>query len=254
MLSCGKAASSKLPYVEPQILACDSHTSRKSAPFRARAKFEPLCGPLQPAIRFLRVLLPASPTASPMAPRRRKPFQRDATGHLPFWLEPFSSFGSPRLTRIPTTVHLCCAYGTCLASTPHGCWQRRPLPRRRGESSFDKYIVPGASDPTVTHCACPGRQPLVAQRVKVQPPTFRLLNVTRQRGALPSTTLPGNVRRTATRVALETVSKPFSENVPDANCSAKHRVLAIGERVTITQCKTGRETVRCRVHGQTSVP
>ena len=62
-LNCNKAVSSKLPYVGPQILARDSHTSRKSAPFRVRAKSEPLCGPLQPAVRFLRVLLPAPPTA-----------------------------------------------------------------------------------------------------------------------------------------------------------------------------------------------
>jgi len=38
-LNCGEAVSSKLPYAEPQILARDSHTSRKSAPFRVRAKF-----------------------------------------------------------------------------------------------------------------------------------------------------------------------------------------------------------------------
>jgi len=63
-LNCNKAASSKLPYGEPQILACDSHTSRKSAPFQAGAKPEPLCMPLQHAVRFLRVLLPAPPTAS----------------------------------------------------------------------------------------------------------------------------------------------------------------------------------------------
>jgi len=62
--NCNEAVSSKLPYVGPQILAHDSHTSRKSAPFRVRAKSEPLCEPLQPAVRFLRVLLPAPPPAS----------------------------------------------------------------------------------------------------------------------------------------------------------------------------------------------
>jgi hypothetical protein len=61
-LNRNEAASLKLPSLELQILACDSHTSRKSAPFRVRAKFEPLCKPLQHAIRFLRVLLPAPPT------------------------------------------------------------------------------------------------------------------------------------------------------------------------------------------------
>jgi hypothetical protein len=40
-LNCNEAVSHKLPCVEPQIRACDSHTSRKSAPFRAGAKFEP---------------------------------------------------------------------------------------------------------------------------------------------------------------------------------------------------------------------
>ena len=62
-LNCNEAVSSKLPCVGLQIHAHDSHTSRKSAPFRVRAKFEPLCKPLQPAIRFFRVLLPAPPTA-----------------------------------------------------------------------------------------------------------------------------------------------------------------------------------------------
>ncbi len=65
-LNCRKTTtvSSKLPHVGPQILARDSHTSRKSAPFQVRAKFELLSGQLQSGIRFLRVLLPASPTAS----------------------------------------------------------------------------------------------------------------------------------------------------------------------------------------------
>jgi hypothetical protein len=64
-LNCNEAVSSKLPYVEPQTQAHDSHTSRKSAPFQVGAKVEPLYKPLQPAIRFLRVLLPASPKGLP---------------------------------------------------------------------------------------------------------------------------------------------------------------------------------------------
>src|SRR5260370_4534714 len=52
------------------MLACDNCTTRKSAPFQVRANFEPLCNPLQAAVRFLRVLMPAPSTAS-------------LTGHLP---------------------------------------------------------------------------------------------------------------------------------------------------------------------------
>jgi hypothetical protein len=55
--------SLKLPSIESRTRACDSCTTRKSAPFRVRAKFEPLCKPLQLAVRFLRILLPAPPTA-----------------------------------------------------------------------------------------------------------------------------------------------------------------------------------------------
>ena len=64
-LNCNEAVSSKLPCVGLQIQAHDSHTSRKFAPFRVRAKSEPLCEPLQPAVRFLRVLLPAPTNSAP---------------------------------------------------------------------------------------------------------------------------------------------------------------------------------------------
>jgi hypothetical protein len=57
-------ASLKLLLVGPPILACDSYTKRKSAPFRVGANLEPLYGPLQTVIRFLRLLIPARPTAS----------------------------------------------------------------------------------------------------------------------------------------------------------------------------------------------
>src|SRR6185369_16903662 len=91
-LSCNKAASSKLPYVKPQIMAHDSHTSRKSAPFQAGAKFEPLCTPLQHAIRFLRVLLPAPSTASLAGhlPLTRCPGSaaRDRAYHVPVSADP----------------------------------------------------------------------------------------------------------------------------------------------------------------------
>jgi len=95
-LNCSKAASSKLPYVEPQIMARDSHTSRKSAPFQAGAKLEPLCTPLQYAIRFLRVLLPA-PSAASLA------------GHLP-------------LTRCPESVATDRAYHVPVSADPAATW------------------------------------------------------------------------------------------------------------------------------------
>jgi len=95
------------------------------------------------------------------------------------------------------TVHLRCACGTCLAPTPHGCWQCRFPPCRQGEPSSEGCFVPGASNPIVANRARPDRQLLVVQQV-----TFRKIpNVTRQERALPSTTLPIYVRRTALRVA-----------------------------------------------------
>jgi len=75
------------------------------------------------------------------------PFQRDATGHLPFWSEPFSSFGSSRLTRIASTVHVGCACGICLAPTPRGCWQCRLLPGHPGESPVRRVRCPRSSEP-----------------------------------------------------------------------------------------------------------
>ena len=46
------------------MLACDSRTTRKWAPFQVGANLEPLYEPLQIVIRLLRVLIPAPPTAS----------------------------------------------------------------------------------------------------------------------------------------------------------------------------------------------
>jgi hypothetical protein len=96
-----------------------------------------------------------------------------------------------------TAVHIRYACGTCLAPTPHGCWQCRFLPCRHGEPSTEGYVVSEASHPIVTNRARPDRQLLVVQQV-----TFRQIpNVTRQDKALPSITSPFYVRRTATRVA-----------------------------------------------------
>jgi hypothetical protein len=49
--------------MRPQVRVCDSCTTRKSAPFQVGANLEPLSERLQPGIRLLRVLMPASPTA-----------------------------------------------------------------------------------------------------------------------------------------------------------------------------------------------
>jgi hypothetical protein len=63
-LNRGLPVSLKLPRVESQMRACDNCTTRKSASFQIRAKLEPLCNPLQAALRFFRVLIPTCPTAS----------------------------------------------------------------------------------------------------------------------------------------------------------------------------------------------
>jgi hypothetical protein len=57
-------ATHKLPRIESQIRACDSCTTRKSAPFQVGANLEPLYRPLQATVRFLRILIPACLTAS----------------------------------------------------------------------------------------------------------------------------------------------------------------------------------------------
>jgi len=95
-----------------------------------------------------------------------------------------------------STVHICCACGTCLASTPPCGLQRRHTPSPV-VTSFDEYFVPGASHLTVTSHARPGRQLLVVQQV------------TAQRAARDKTEtsfaiyyMPLDARRTATRVAL----------------------------------------------------
>lgn len=144
---------------------------RKSAPFQAGANLEPLCRPLQAAVRFFRTPIPAPPTARltaclpsirytemkarnrayhvpfhadphprgsirlapacfPMAPRRRAPTCQESNLPFTFWFKPDSSFGLFVFTEIQTAIHLCCAYGTCLAFTPHRRLQCRSLRRR----------------------------------------------------------------------------------------------------------------------------
>lgn len=114
-LNCNTAVSSKLPYIEPQIRACDSRTTRKSALFRAGAKFEPLSAPLQSGIRFFRVLLPASPTASLAGrlPRIRcsEPLAENRAYHVPILADPTVP-GSIRLASVysPAALTTTCSF------------------------------------------------------------------------------------------------------------------------------------------------
>jgi hypothetical protein len=94
-----------------------------------------------------------------------------------------------------TTVHICYACGTCLASTPHCGLQRRHSPSPVMTSFDETLSLELRTRPLpVTHvqegnCRSYGRSRHGNPRV------------TRQKQTLPSTTLPIYVRRTATRVA-----------------------------------------------------
>jgi hypothetical protein len=68
--------------------ACDSCTTRKSARFQVRANLEPLCSPLQAALRFFRILMPA-PSSVSLAGRlprfiTAKPWRRIGFTTFPF--------------------------------------------------------------------------------------------------------------------------------------------------------------------------
>jgi hypothetical protein len=227
-LNCHPAASSKLPYVEPQILVRDSHTSRKSAPFQAEAKVEPLCTPLQHAIRFLRVLLPAPSTASlaghlPLT-RCPEPVARDRAYHVPVSADPATTWACPVSTCLspvalwrrafnheehnrPPTFWLepVSSFGSsfltrfnsssltlCIRNLPRPHTARllavSDLPRHREGLASAGYFVPGASHSIVANRACPGRQLLVAQQVAASTAMLRRSSATRQKRALPPTT------------------------------------------------------------------
>jgi len=130
-----------------------------------------------------------------------------------FGQSPCSSLSSFDLTRIPSTVHLRCACGTCLAPTPRGCWQCRLLPCRQGEPSSEGYFVPGASNPIVTSRARPGRQLLVVQQVTASTSAIPVVECDKARKSFAIYYMSHNVRLTATRVAL----------TPDRYQSSMHR-------------------------------
>lgn len=100
------------------------------------------------------------------------------------------------LLRGLSTVHICCACGTCLASTPLCGLQRRHTPSP-AVTSFDEYFVPGASHLTVTSHARPSRQLLVVQQV-----TARRAARDKAETSFAIYYIPLDARRTATRVAL----------------------------------------------------
>ena len=115
---------------------------------------QPLSGPLQPGLRFLRRPLPAQSTAfltvrlpaslrrqpyrlttfpachttdlgsaySPAVRRRRSPNLQRAIRPHTFWLMPISSFGTALLTRFISSS-LALTVSASLAPQPHCCWE-----------------------------------------------------------------------------------------------------------------------------------
>jgi len=123
-----KTASFKLPFVEPQMNTCDNCTTRKSAPFQARANLEPLCGPLQATIRFFRVLVPAPSTASlashlPPRPKQQGTVARSRVFHVPILTDPYAppSSDSTLLCHRPlrTVRETFASYGSSPAEISH---------------------------------------------------------------------------------------------------------------------------------------
>jgi hypothetical protein len=154
---------------------CDNCTIRKSAPFQAGANLEPLCSPLQAAVRFFRVLIPTCPTAclathlrhaKPLAWADNWAYHVPAPADPIFWVYPVSAclFPGSTLTTCPLLldgqpatnllVRACqplwpnpddevyrqftsvAHTELALHLTPHGGWQRRFPPCHRGESSI----------------------------------------------------------------------------------------------------------------------
>jgi hypothetical protein len=84
--------------------------------------------------------------------------------------------------------------------TPHGGWQYRFIPRRRGEPSVERHVVSEASYPAVTSYACPDRQLLVVQQVAALQ-SFPIAAYDKTRTSFTVNYLPPDARLTATRVA-----------------------------------------------------
>lgn len=108
--------------------------------------------------------------------------EEQPAAHL-FWSGPVSRFGPFSITRFIDSSHLLRMRNlpSLHAALRLAASHMFPSPEW---ASFEKYVVPGASDLTVTSRACPGRQLLVVQQVTVR----ALPHVTRQERALPPTT------------------------------------------------------------------
>jgi len=95
---------------------------------------------------------------------RRAPILQGSNRLHTFLVRPISRFGLSLVTRFIDSSHplrmrnLPSLHAALRLAAP-------PFLSSPRRTSFEKYIVPGASDPTVTHRACPGRQLLVAQQV-----------------------------------------------------------------------------------------
>lgn len=158
--------------------------------------FKPVSAPLQSGIRFLRLPLPASPSAfltvgllvfqqrygltlfrvgdtgglgpafSPVAVTSAiSDLQAEIPGHVPFWLEPISAFGSPKLT---TFISGSLSLAIPPSLSPLGACARAGLLSPRGFGfpfTGGVPFVPGASHEAITRLARPGRLLLAEQQV-----------------------------------------------------------------------------------------
>jgi hypothetical protein len=211
------------------MLACDSCTTRKWAPFQVGANLEPLYEPLQLVIRLLRVLIPAPPTVSlaghlpwfdtlkqggerlttfpvlpthlnngmpvrlasaytPMALRRRAHTEKKGNRPSTFWLEPTAAWAHRELRGFHRQF-------TCVVHAEFAWPSHRTAANSVNSSLVAK--MSRLSRSTLSPRLHTRRSPIAHARVgncwsysrsRLQPPMFRLLNVTRQERALPSTT------------------------------------------------------------------
>jgi hypothetical protein len=119
--------------------ACDSCTTRKSAPFQVRANLEPLCSPLQAALRFFRILMPAPSSVS-------------LAGRLPRFItaKPWRRIGFTTFPFLPTRMNFSVSIRLAPVSPRQHLWRRVPIIERNNRlptfwsepvSSFGSFFV-----------------------------------------------------------------------------------------------------------------